>query len=89
MFTYPIRKQRINRFLGQGHAIRLATQVRKFDKRDGIVLRVEDQGSDLQNALPDFDVRLATLQSSHIFNAEVATKIKTTYRFIQVFRIIC
>jgi hypothetical protein len=63
MFTYPLwRKERVDGLFRQCHTVRFAAQISKLDPHDRIVLGVENQSPDLKNTLPDFNVRLASLQ---------------------------
>jgi hypothetical protein len=59
----PIAHKRVKSLLGESQSARLATQVCKLDPHLRVLGGGDDEGSHFEDALPDVDVALASLES--------------------------
>lgn len=50
-------------FVRQGYSLRLEAEIRKLDPHGCILFRTENKSSDLQYALPHFNIGLASIES--------------------------
>ena len=67
--THPLRRhERIQCFLSQEHPVRLSTQICEPNPCNRIIVRMEYQGPNLKDALPNLDVRLAALKPSSVLD---------------------
>ena len=56
--------ERVEGLLSKGHAISFTTKICKFDPHLVVLCRVEHKSPDLEDSLPNFNFRLATLESN-------------------------